>query len=78
MSESTERVDRREKWLVYPHIPDLREYLLIAQDRQEALLYRHAGNWTSIHIAPGEVVNLESLGFAIPLASLYEGLSESA
>jgi Uma2 family endonuclease len=33
LSESTERIDRREKLLAYQRLPSLREYLLVAQDR---------------------------------------------
>lgn len=74
MSESTERVDRREKLLVYRHIPALEEYLLLAQDTMDATLYRRAGDWGSRRHAAGDDLVLTCLNFRIPMKGLYEGV----
>lgn len=78
ISESTARLDRREKWLVYQHIDTLVEYLLLEQDRPEATLYRRDGTWTARQLGPGDCLELASVGLALPLASLYEGLPGEA
>src|SRR5205814_5465958 len=44
-SDSTERLDRREKKLAYQTIETLEEYLIVAQDRVEVTLFRRATNW---------------------------------
>jgi Uma2 family endonuclease len=74
MSESTERIDRREKLLVYRDIPVLEEYLLLAQDRAEATLYRRADGWGSRRLAAGDELQLSSVDFSVPLRVLYEGV----
>src|SRR5437773_10661960 len=45
LSEETERTDRREKFLSYTGIETLEEYVLVAQDRMEATLFRRAKPW---------------------------------
>lgn len=72
-SESTERIDRREKLLAYRHIAALEEYLLLAQDRVAATLYRRADDWGSRQLAAGDELELACLDFEAALASLYEG-----
>lgn len=74
MSESTERIDRGEKLLAYRNIPALDEYLLLAQDSVAATLYRRTTDWGSIRLAAGDELVLASVGFRIPLATLYEGV----
>lgn len=39
LSESTERLDRREKFLAYQTLPSLREYVLVATDARLARQY---------------------------------------
>ena len=45
LSESTERIDRREKFLAYTTIDSLEEYALIAQVGAEATVFRRANDW---------------------------------
>lgn len=73
MSETTERIDRREKALAYREIPALEEYVLISQDRPEIIVYRRADNWASERPAPDGALNLKSLSFSMPVAALYSG-----
>lgn len=71
MSESTERIDRREKFLAYTGIDSLQEYLLLAQDSVEATLHRRADDWRAQRVTEGEVT-LACLNVAVPLATIYE------
>ncbi|MGJ8655658.1 MAG: Uma2 family endonuclease [Akkermansiaceae bacterium] len=45
LSDSTERIDRNEKFLAYTSIPSLQEYILVAQDRKEVIIVRRENNW---------------------------------
>jgi Uma2 family endonuclease len=74
LSQSTERTDRREKMLAYRTLSDLREYLLVATDKQHVELYRRDAQdeWqlTNINLADG--IHLESLGYNLSLNDIYE------
>lgn len=71
LSEGTARVDRREKLLAYSSIESLQEYLLIAQDRQEAELHRRQDGWRAVRFTQG-AIPLKCLDTEIPLATIYE------
>ncbi len=74
-SESTERTDRREKFLSYTQIETLEEYVLVAQDKMEVTLFRRANQWKpEVVRAPDQSVQLTSLNFGLPLRALYEGV----
>jgi Uma2 family endonuclease len=50
LSESTERLDRREKRLAYPTMASLQEYVLVAQDARRVEAYRRTDDCApSIH-----------------------------
>lgn len=63
LSSSTEVIDRREKLLNYRTLNSLREYALIAQDRQHIEVHRRdeQGQWHLEIIAPDGDLRLESL-----------------
>ncbi|MHB0888289.1 Uma2 family endonuclease [Acidithiobacillus sp.] len=72
LSEASERIDRREKFLAYTTLPSLQEYLLIAQDRQEVTIYRRCADWHGEVLRQGEL-RLDCLGgLSLPLAVIYE------
>jgi Uma2 family endonuclease len=72
LSESTERVDTREKLATYIALPSVQEYLIVAQDRMHVTLRRRETEWTpEILTAPEEVLVLPSVGFRLPVAELY-------
>jgi Uma2 family endonuclease len=74
-SESTERLDRHEKWLAYQTIETLQEYLIVAQDRIEVTLFRRANNWRpEIFTGAAQTIPLASIGLDLPLAAIYEGV----
>lgn len=75
LSENTERVDRREKFLTYIRIETLEEYVLAAQDRREVTLFRRADGWEPEVIKlPEQSLRLPSLDFTLALPAIYEGV----
>ncbi|AHE98262.1 Uma2 family endonuclease [Thioalkalivibrio paradoxus] len=72
LSETTERIDRREKLYAYTAIPTLQEYLLLSQDRVEAELRRRAGDGWEVHRITEGHVSLTCLGLEVPLSIIYE------
>ncbi|WP_424228415.1 Uma2 family endonuclease [Azovibrio sp.] len=74
LSPSTAAFDRGRKFELYQQIDSLQEYLLIEQDRRHADLFRKNGEglWVRYPAAEGSVIQLESLGVSLTLASLYE------
>lgn len=73
LSETTERIDRREKLFAYTLIPSLQEYVLVAQARPEVTVHRRRSDWVGEVLTAGEL-RLEAVEFEIPLASIYEGV----
>ena len=74
LSESTERIDRREKLLAYQTLPSLREYLLVAQDRVAVDLFRRANDWRLEQHQGGELW-LDCVSAALPVADIYADLA---
>ena len=70
LSESTERIDRREKLLAYQTLPSLREYLLVAQDRVHVELFRRADDWRVERYESGEVW-LDCVSASLLVADVY-------
>lgn len=76
LSESTYHVDRREKLIAYRAIESLKTYLIVAQDeRYVQHHWRDAdGHWHyDVLLEQGEVP-LPSLGIAITLDDIYDGI----
>ena len=75
LSPDTERTDRREKFLSYTRIESLEEYVLVAQDRREVTVFRRSRQWQPEVLGQSkEALELASLGFALPLDLIYEGV----
>lgn len=55
LSESTERIDRREKLLAYQTLPSLQEYLLVAQDERHVTVHRRRGDWRAEYVTDGTI-----------------------
>jgi len=76
LSETTERIDRREKFLSYRQIETLEEYVLVAQDKMEVTVFRRANHWQpEVLRLPEQVLRLPSLSFSLPLREVYEGVN---
>ena len=71
LSESTARIDRREKLLAYQTLPSLQGYLLVEQDAMRVELYRRDNGWRVEEYEQGEVT-LPCLDIAVPLAEIYQ------
>ena len=84
LSDSTEKYDRGIKFGHYRRLETLQEYLLIAQDRFSVELFTRQGNgsgaagsdsWLLSAASEREAeVRLASLGIAVPLVEIYEGV----
>jgi Uma2 family endonuclease len=75
LSESTDHIDRREKFLSYTQIESLEEYVLVAQDQMEVTVFRRAKNWhPEVLRQPDQPLCLASLDFSLPLRDVYEGV----
>jgi len=75
LSDSTQRVDRREKFFAYTTLESLAEYVLVAQGAPEFTLYRRGTGWKEEMVSGREAgVRLDSIGLALSLAAAYEGL----
>ncbi len=78
LSPSTERLDRREKFLSYIALPTLKEYVLIDQSKPALTRFRQENGWKPEHLAQGDSLSLPSIRFEQSLADLYEDVEWSA
>lgn len=70
LSETTERIDRREKLLAYQTLPSLREYLLVAQDVRRVEIYRRSLDWHPEYFVEG-ALRLDCLDIELKLDEIY-------
>jgi len=73
LSETTERIDRREKLYAYTGgLQSLREYLLVAQDCRQVDIYRRTEtDWGRETVIEG-ALHLDSLDMGLLVDSIYE------
>ena len=72
LSPSTEGYDRGEKLAHYQTIDTLREVMLVAHDERRVDLWRRfEDHWTQLTFGPDDVVILDSIGCALPVADIY-------
>ena len=75
MSRSTERIDRREKALIYRELDSIQEIILISRKPMLVTIYRRTEDWAPLVLASLEQeLELKSIGLALPLRRIYEGL----
>ena len=73
LSESTERIDRREKLLYYRQIDSVQACLILSQEDVKATLYRQESGWQAETFSdPGAVLDLSCAGLKLALAAVYE------
>ncbi|MEO8350948.1 MAG: Uma2 family endonuclease [Chthoniobacteraceae bacterium] len=75
LSPGTERYDRTDKFALYRMLDSFTEYLLVAQDRREAQLFRKQPDerWTEqTFTQPEEIVVLESIASSLHLSDIYD------
>lgn len=71
LSDSTERIDRREKLLAYQTIPSLQAYWLVAQNQRRVEIYRRRDQWRPDIFTSGEVA-LDCLDGTLSMNAIYE------
>lgn len=72
LSDSTERIDRHEKRLAYQRLPSLKEYVLIAQDKMRAEIYRRSeDSWKVECFDERDLLRLESVDVSVPMVDIY-------
>lgn len=74
LSDTTERYDRAEKFHHYRKLASLEEYVLIAQDTQRVECYRRIDQWDLWLYQQGDEVVFDSVGLAVDIADIYEGV----
>lgn len=73
LSPSTERLDRREKFLSYIRLSSLQEYVLVEQEKMHVTLFQQKNNWKPENLLePQSVLSLSSIDFSMKLANIYE------
>lgn len=79
MSHSTERIDRREKALIYRELPSIQEIILISNKPALVTVYRRTEDWAPSALASlDQELELKSIGLTLPLRRVYEGLARPA
>jgi Uma2 family endonuclease len=73
-SQSTERIDRREKFFAYTNIASLEEYLLVSQETREITLLRRINDWRPESFTDECSVVLSSVAMSLEHARVYEGV----
>lgn len=71
LSDSTERNDRTEKFNAYKTIPELQEYVLIAQDVPQVEVFRRRNAWQLETYFMNDTITLESVGLTLAVSQLY-------
>ena len=77
LSPSTEKYDRDEKFALYAQIPELQDYLLVAQNRVLVEHFQRGENesWILRRLAKrDDVLKLTNLEIEIPVGEFYDGL----
>ena len=75
LAESTERVDKREKFFAYTSIASLEEYVRVAQAAREVTVFRRRDDWKALRFAGARAkLSLASLKISLPLSAIYEGV----
>lgn len=77
LSDSTEALDRGDKFTDYSELETLQEYVLISQKRMRVECFRRnvEGRWVLYRYNEGEELFLESINFHGSVSALYEDVS---
>ncbi|MHB1353191.1 MAG: Uma2 family endonuclease [Thiobacillus sp.] len=74
LSPTTEAIDRREKMLAYRHIENLREYVLVDQERRWVEVYRRIeSGWVADLYSPEDVITLDTAKLNFGMGDVYDG-----
>ncbi|HOW49606.1 MAG TPA: Uma2 family endonuclease [Rubrivivax sp.] len=80
LSPSTQAYDRSRKFALYRRLESLKEYVLVDPDtrRVEALRRSADGQWVFHDMSEDDALALPCLGFAVPLAQVFDGVDPPA
>lgn len=73
LSETTERIDRREKMLAYQTLPSLQEYVLVSQDYMQIEIYRRCADWLP-EVHTESAFTIECLDLTATVAEVYQDI----
>jgi Uma2 family endonuclease len=78
LSDSTEHIDRGEKWLQYQTIPSLEQYVLLSQDQPKAEVFgkNPDGSWCYELFSAPQSIPFSAIDFSLSLKDLYADLPE--
>lgn len=76
LSAGTEALDRGDKFQEYRSLPSLQEYVLISSTRMNVEIYRRGEGrlWLYTAYQAGDMIPLNSIGFEVDMALLYEDI----
>jgi len=77
LSPSTQAYDRSQKFALYRRLASLKEYLLIDPEtlRIEGFRREPDDRWMLVDMSQDEVMDCASVGCAVPLAQVFEGIN---
>ena len=80
LSDSTESVDRGDKFQEYIQIPTLEEYVLISTKQRQVECFRRGEGrmWLYSAYKSGEIVEIASIGVEFPIEQLYRNVQLAA
>ena len=71
LSQSTRKIDEKDKLLEYINIPTLEEYVIIEQDFADITVYRKSDDWRCTHYFLGESIFFESIDLTVFVSDIY-------
>jgi Uma2 family endonuclease len=76
LSDSTEAIDRGEKWRSYQRIPSLERYILLSQHSIAGEVFSRQPNgwWRYESLGADALLHLPMLELALPMRDIYAGL----
>ncbi len=78
LSQSTEAIDRGEKWEQYQTIPSLEQYVLLSQNEAIAEIFsRNDDKWLYERLTGDATLRFSSLELEIVLSDLYKNLPQA-
>ncbi len=72
LSNSTRRLDKTLKRLVYQNIPSLKEYVLIEQERVEIEIFRKSENWNPTYYYIDDEITFTSIDLTLSVLDIYQ------
>lgn len=78
LSPTTKGYDRRDKFILYRTLPSLQQYVLVDPVDRRVEVHTRAGNdtWTLVDQSKAEVLDLASVGLAVPMSAVFKGVEQ--